>query len=41
MLQFTVAVVLDEPLLSLVSVILLVTLATTLLIANWYDVRRG
>lgn len=41
MLQFTVAVVLDEPLLSLVSAILLVTLATTWLIANWYYVRRG
>lgn len=41
MLQFTVAVIIDEPLLSLVSAILLVTLATTWLIANWYYVRRG
>lgn len=41
MLQFTVAVILDEPVLSLVSAILLVTLATTWLIANWYYVRRG
>lgn len=41
MLQFTVAIIVDEPAFALVSAIMLLILTVTWMIANWYYVRRG